>query len=98
MDETIVDPDTLKPILLLSKLPENKIRCSFKKGIADGVIIKSKRGTETNFSFLAKSILSPHIDDRANLTAAPEQRDYIAIYFIGNDPVGIESDVVSIVI
>ena len=82
----------------LLKLPENKTRCLLKKRFTDGFIIKSKRGAETEFTFFAKSIKSPVIDDRPNLTGAPEQRDYIAAYFIGNDTVGIESDVVSIVV
>ena len=98
LDETDVDTDTIKPTLLLFKLIDNKIRISFKKGIADGIIIKSKRGTETEFTFLAKVIQSPHIDDRPNLTASPEKRDYVADYFIGNTPVGLESDVVSITV
>ena len=98
LDETSVDVDTIKPVLLLFKLIDKKIRISFKKGVADGVIIKSRRGTETEFTFLAKVIQSPHIDDRPNLTAMPEQRDYVANYFIGNASVGLESDVVSIVV
>lgn len=98
LDEKEVDTDKIKPVLHLLKLPEKKIRCSFKKKIADGVIIKSRRSAETEFTFFAKSIKSPIIDDRPNLTSAPEQRDYIAAYFIGNDTVGIESDVVSIVV
>lgn len=98
LDETSVDVDTIKPVLLLFKLIDKKIRISFKKGVADGVIIKSRRGTETEFTFLAKVIQSPHIDDRPNLTAMPEQRDYVADYFIGNASVGLESDVVSIVV
>lgn len=98
LDETDVNKDTIKPTLLLFKLIDNKIRISFKKGIADGVIIKSRRGTETELTFLAKVIQSPHIDDRPNLTAMPEKRDYVADYFIGNTPVGLESDVVSITV
>jgi len=98
LDEMAVDKDTIKPTLLLFKLIDKKIRISFKKGIADGVIIKCRRATETEFTFLAKVIQSPHIDDPPNLTAMPEQRDYVADYFIGNAPVGLESDVVSIVV
>lgn len=98
LDEPAVDVDTIKPVLLLFKLVDKKIRIQFKKAVADGVIIKSRRGTETEFTFLAKLIQSPYIDDRPNLNAAPEQREYVANYFIGNNSVGLESDVVSIAV
>ena len=67
------------------------------KGKFDGVVIESKRGTETVFMFLDKDFKSPFEDTRPNLVAGqPEVRRYRMLYLLNDEPVGIWSDEVVI--
>ncbi len=67
------------------------------KGKFDGVVIESKRGTETVFIFLDKDFKSPFEDTRPNLVAGqPEVRRYRMIYLLNDAVVGTWSDEVVI--
>lgn len=70
---------------------------SFKKGKSDGIKIYCKRGTETEFSFLAVDTRSPYTDNRPNQTAGTtETRQYYAYYIKADAQVGKQSTVAEI--
>ncbi len=70
-----------------------KVMLNWVKSDFDGVIIESKRGAETVFSFFDKDFKSPCIDTRPNLAAGqPEVRRYRMIYLINDETVGTYSD------
>jgi hypothetical protein len=85
-----------KPVLDLS-MEGGVITIKFKKHGMTGIKIYSKRGTETEFSFLAIDTASPYNDTRPNLiTGQPEKREYMAYYLDKDDQVGLPSDVISV--
>ena len=88
----------MKPILKLFLLPSQLVRISFKKSIADGVRIYTRRAGETEWTLLAFDSESPYIDTRENLGATAEMREYKAVYVIGDVEVGLESDVAAIAV
>jgi hypothetical protein len=94
--ETLLDLASAKPTLTISK-EGSGIIIKFPKGQTDGVHIFCKRGTQTEFSFLAVDTVSPYHDNRPNLVAGQsEKREYKAWYFLDEGIIGQESDVVSI--
>lgn len=71
----------------------------FKKGKSDGIKLYSRRGAETEFSFLAVDTKSPYVDNRPKLIpSAPEKRDYQAFFVVDDQQVGEESAVKSITV
>ncbi len=80
------DASHAKPELKL-KLSGGKVVVGYKKGGSHGVQIWCKRGAEEHFSLLATDMRPPYYDNRANLAAGPEERNYYAIYIDGNDVV-----------
>ena len=63
--------------------------------------IRTKRGTETEYTFLARDTESPYVDTRANLAAGgngPETRYYVAQYLQKDAVVGEISDVLVVTV
>ena len=96
--------DTTK--LATQQMPElhltingGKIIIKFKKQGYQGIKIYCKRGSETEFTFLAIDTSSPYEDNRINLLPGQtEKREYLA-YFIDNDEqTGLASAIYSITV
>ena len=70
---------------------------SFVKSKSDGIRLYSKRGSETEFTFLAVDTRSPYTDSRPNLTPdTAETSQYYAYFIRADEQVGSQSDVVEI--
>ncbi len=88
----------LKP-LLNAVLDGHDVVIKFKKNGTDGIKIYSRRGHESDFSFLAVDTQSPYNDTREKLDSAkPEQREYYAYYFESDNEIGLASDVLKVVV
>ncbi|MBI3418256.1 MAG: hypothetical protein HY043_23445 [Verrucomicrobia bacterium] len=95
--EDSTDMTQAKPKLSLTALPHGCAEIGFNKLKADGVRIYGQREAETDWLFLARENFSPYIDNRPLLVAGkPELRRYKAIFVVGRDEIGLESDVVEI--
>ena len=83
-----IDYENIKPILegkLVGGLPV----IEFDLKGTEGVKILSKRGTETEYSFLAIDTHPPYDDTRPKLDpAAPEERKFVAWYIYGDEVIG----------
>jgi hypothetical protein len=90
--EDSTDMTAAKPVLEIVEVMPGRVTIRFVKGGSDGVVISSKRGSEEGFSFLATDTASPYVDTRPNLTSGPETRLYQARYLVGDEPVGLLSD------
>jgi hypothetical protein len=67
------------------------------KSTSDGVIIESQRGSEVDWTPMGTDRFAPWIDTRAPLVAGqPEVRRYRIRYLDGDDPVGLDSAVLSV--
>ena len=76
----------------------DKVRLDWVKGEWDGVVVQSKRGSETAFTTLGRDTVSPYEDARPGLTAdTPESRTYRMRYLSGDEETGIWSDEVKVV-
>ncbi len=79
-EEAHYEPSQMQPelkVIIDAGIPKVK----FVKSYSEGVNIYSKRGDETEFTFLARDTESPYPDDRANLVPGkPETRQYYAFY------------------
>ncbi len=85
-----------KPVLTV-KLEGADPVIGFKKGSSDGIKLYSKRGSETDFSFLAVDTRSPYVDNRPNLVpGTTEKRTYQAYFIVNDAQVGGVSDDISI--
>lgn len=74
------------------------VRINFNKGGFSGVVIYSKRGAETAFTFLSVDTATPYFDTRDPLVAGqPENRTYRLRLYDGENPVGEYSGDVSVV-
>ncbi len=95
-EDIVVDYNTVKTIVTLLKIAQG-IDIKFTLQHCTGGYIYSKRGSETEFSFL-KYITHPHtVDTRSNLgNAAAEHRQYYVVLVVNDQIVGIASDIVSI--
>jgi len=97
-ETTFKDPSDLKPDLN-AKLNGSEIVIRFKKEDSDGVKIYSRRGNETEFTFLTTDTQSPYNDNRPKLDPSkPEQREYYAFYFDEDTEVGIQSDILKAIV
>ena len=97
-EEIVIDPDTMKPILKV-KLLAGKPEIKWVKDYSEGVNIYSKRGDETEFTFLARDTVSPYVDNRQNLEPGkPEDREYYAYYIFEDQEKGLESDTVKVTV
>ena len=85
--------------LLKAKIDGMNVIIQFKKDGIDGIRLYSKRGSETEFKFLAIDTSSPYVDSREKLdTSKPEQREYYAFYFDEDVEVGIQSDILKAIV
>lgn len=98
INEDIPSTDLWKPTLT-AKIDGEKIIITFKKEFSDGVKIKSLRGAETEFTFLANDTFPPYYDTRPKLDAdKPEKRQYQAWFIMGDEVVGIPSDILTVTV
>lgn len=101
-EEDTTDLSTSAPTLTgkLITLPSGLIvaEIGFDKSISDGVKIFSRRGSETAFTPLAIDTSSPYVDNRPNLGAGPETRQYQAVYMLNDEPIGNMSAILSITV
>jgi len=98
IDETIPSTDLWKPTLS-AKIDGDKIIINFKKDFSGGVKIKSCRNAETEFIFLANDTFPPYYDTREKLDAdKPETRQYQAWFIMGDEVVGIPSDILTVTV
>jgi hypothetical protein len=75
-----------------------EVTISFFKMGHTGVEIRSKRGAETEYTFLARDTEAPYVDTRANLSPAPETRYYVAQFLRRDTLVGQLSDVLVVTV
>ena len=98
-DEDTADLTNAKPTLTLKgPVVAGDVKVDFNKSISDGVLIESKRGSETTFTFLTIDRELHYQDTRANLGAGPETRQYRARYMLNDAPVGNWSDVLTVTV
>lgn len=96
--EDTTDLTNAKPTLRTGTVVAGSVEITFNKSISDGVRIETKRGSETTWSFLAIDTEAPYVDTRSNLAAGPETRQYRARYISGDDPIGNDSDVLTVTV
>jgi hypothetical protein len=91
-----VDLETVKPeVTRITVLPD-KVIIDWVKGTLDGVFIESSYDGVT-FSEIGKDTRSPFEDKRSNVSDGAETRHYRLRYFVNDEPVGLDSDVVKVV-
>lgn len=91
--EAPLDFTTAKPFGQALSLADFTVRIEWIKGKFDGVIIESKRGTETSWTRLDRDFRSPFDDTRPPLVSGqPEERRYRLRYFNDDEPIGEWSD------
>ena len=97
-EESTYNPEEMKPelkVVLDAGIP----MINFVKSYSDGVNIYSKRGDETEFTFLARDTVSPYLDNRPNLIqGVPEIRRYNAYYIFKDEEHGFPSDIVQVTV
>lgn len=92
------DPVIMKPVLK-ANMNGQEVVIKFRKEGTDGIKLYSKRGAETEFSFLAVDTASPYNDNRDKLDPAkPEQREYYAYFFETDSDIGQQSDVLKVIV
>lgn len=71
--------------VLTATLLRDRVLLSYRLGVAVGIKLLSRRGSETEFSTVAEDEASPVIDDRPKLDPdRPESRTYRAIVTFGS--------------
>jgi hypothetical protein len=93
-----IDTVNIKPILKGSTVGETAV-VGFPLEGTDGLQLRSRRGSETEFTFLATDTHSPYDDTRPKLDSAqPEKREYIGYYILDDEIIGQPSDVLTITV
>jgi hypothetical protein len=88
--------DAVKPEFTAIVLPD-MVRLDWLKSQFDGVVVQSKRGTETSFTFLDKDTKSPYEDTRHNINPdVHEARTYRMRYLVKDQEVGLWTDEVKV--
>ena len=96
--DVTIDPHTMKPTLTI-KLEVNQALVGFKKEGLDGISLYRKRGSETTFTKIGVDRYPPYLDSEPKLVdGQPEAREYKAFFLDGDDEVGLESDIVKIIV
>ena len=91
------DPGTLQPKLDAAS-KQGRVELMGKKLGADSLNVYVRvKGTAAFRLHTAKRVRFPMDDDTASATGQPEEREYQAIAVIGDDEVGVPSDIVSAV-
>jgi hypothetical protein len=93
---TAFDPGTYKPVLSV-EIKGGLITITFKKKGVDALAIYARlRGTQ-GWTKIGIDTSSPYIDGRPLATpGVAETREYMARGMIGDDEIGLESDIISI--
>ncbi len=92
-----VDLETAKPTFNALAMPDSEVRLNWTKGEFTGVRIEGRRNAEVAWTFLAVDTSSPYLDAREPLTGGiPESRSYRMRYLLGDDTVGLFSDVIEV--
>ena len=88
-----------KPDLKGRTMAQSNVDIDFVRGSFDGVEIERQRGDNVNdWQSIGRFYKSPAEDDAPPVTAnAPETRRYRARYLKGNKPIGVYSDIISVV-
>jgi hypothetical protein len=90
--------DEAQPKLKARAMAASEVDIEFARGEFDGVEIESQIGNSTNWNSLGRFYKSPAQDDSAPAAPnTPEVRRYRGRFLQGNKPIGIYSDIVSIV-
>ena len=96
--EVHYEPEDMKAEIKVTR-DTNIPEIGFVKSFSDGVNIYCKRGSETEFSFLARDSSSPYRDERPNLEPGkPELRQYYAVYIFEDEEHGFQSAVEEITV
>lgn len=85
-----------KTVLKAEVLP-GRVRISFVKKNFSGVNIYSRLVGAVKWDFLGRDNHSPYDDERPLSNGQPEKREYMAIGLVGDDEVGLPSDIISVV-
>ncbi|MBS1517594.1 MAG: hypothetical protein JSS91_05860 [Bacteroidetes bacterium] len=97
-DQSVKITSELKPDLK-ANISGQEVVIKFRKEGTDGIKIYGRRGSETEFTFLAVDTASPYNDTREKLERdKPEQREYYAYYFESDNDIGQASDVLKVVV
>jgi hypothetical protein len=89
---------TAKPTLKIKALANSTVEIGFVKGESDGIELEIQRGSETSWTRIGKFIKTPAEDDTPTITPnTPEVRRYRGRFLEGNKPVGLFSDIATIV-
>ena len=90
------DPDTYKPVITVS-MKGGQITLEFKKKGVDALALYARLRGTTGWTRIGIDTSSPYIDGRPLATpGVAEVREYMARGMIGDDEIGLESDIVSI--
>lgn len=95
-----ISEDEAKPVLKARAMAQSKVDIDFTRGDFDGVEVERQRGDNINeWQSTGRFYKSPAEDDAppAGGANAPETRRYRARYLKGNKPVGVYSDIVTVV-
>ena len=96
--EITIDTHNMKPTLKI-KLEANQPNVYYKKKGLDGIRLYRERGAETSFIKIGDDRNPPYLDSEPKLVEGqPEERRYKAFFLKGDDEVGMESDVVKIIV
>jgi len=86
-----------KPSATATAEPGSSVRIDWTKGSFDGVLVESQRGDEMVWASLGTDLQSPYNDTRAALhPGTPEVRRYRLRYLKGDNPVGDNSDIMTV--
>ncbi len=89
---------TAKPVLKIKALANSLVEIGFVKGESDGIELEIQHGSESSWTRIGKFIKTPAEDDTPTITPnTPEVRRYRGRFLDGNKPVGLFSDIATIV-
>lgn len=92
-----IDLGTVKPTFTALAMPNSEVRLNWVKADFTGVVIEGRRNAEVAWERLGVDTSSPYLDSRDPLTGGiPESRFYRMRYLLGDDEVGLYSDVIEV--
>jgi hypothetical protein len=88
----------MQPVLKI-KVNGHVADIRYNKGRSTALNIYSKRGSETEFKFLAITTEVQYQDDRVNIEPGkPEKREYYAFFKEKDKEIGLKSDIVDVIV
>ncbi len=87
-------PDTLKPAISGSTMPDDRVSLVFNKQGQSAVRFQMRRAAV--WTTVADPTTSPFIDATPSTGGNPEKREYRAIYLEKNQPIGQYSDIITV--